>query len=79
MENLINESIQMLNDVIKRVDTLNKRLIIAIVVAIISYNAALTIILGFYFLGQGYPDSSQLIQNESVKIEQKIQKQEEPK
>jgi hypothetical protein len=70
-EEVLTKVIETLHNVIEKIDTINKRLIIALSIAVISFCITLMTVAGFYFL-QGYPDYSQTVTGQ--KVEQSITK-----
>ena len=67
----LSDSISLLTSVVEHTNTINKRLTIVIVCVSLIWGILFGTVAGFYFLGQGYADTSQTIEDTNgTKIQQ---------
>lgn len=74
-EDVIGEMIKVCNDMIVKTNEINKRLVMGIVAIVLIGSVALCVIMGFYFIGQGYPDTSQTMSDGEITLQQQQTKE----
>lgn len=68
-------TLESLRDIVDKTHEINKRLTIVVVAVSLVWGISLCVIMGFYFIGQGYPDTLQTVESQNgIKVQQNVTK-----